>query len=98
MDPGEFAGAWFFLIWTLGEKKILNPFDRKYLRVVEISDHPVVLEIFEQKGQPLRSVRAHAEIDNPIMNLGIDFNVISLRLGGDRLPGSSSPILCDLIL
>lgn len=57
----------------------------------------MVREILKEERQPLRGVCAHAEIDNPIMNLGIDLNLITLRLGGDRLPRPPSAILGDFV-
>ena len=50
MDPRKLARAWIFLIGTLSEEIILDSFGRKQLRVVEIPDHAVMLEIFEQQG------------------------------------------------
>lgn len=98
MDPRELARSWLFLIRTLGQEEILNTFDCKYLSVVEIADHPVVLEIFKQKSQPICGVCAHTEIDHPIMNLGIDLNLMPLWLVGDRLTGAPSAILGHLVL
>ena len=98
MDPGELAWSGLFLIRTLGQEKILYPFDGEQLDIVKISDHSMVLEILKQKGQPICGVCAHAEIDHPIMNLGIDLNLITLRLVGDRLPGAPSAIFGDFVL
>ena len=55
-------------------------------------------EILKEERQPLCGVCAHTEIDNPIVNLGIDLNLITLRLGGDRLPRPPSAVLGDFIL
>lgn len=93
MDPGELARPRLLLGPRSGKKKIVNSLDRKYLCVVEVADHAVVLEVFEQKGQPLRGVCAHAKIDEPAMNFRIDFDFILLWLKGDRPAGSPSTVL-----
>lgn len=93
MNTRELARAWLFLIRTLGEEIILDSFDREQLRVVEVPDHAVMLEVLEQQGQPLRGVCADTKINDPIVNLGVDLNFISLRLVGDRLPRTSSAVL-----
>ena len=57
-----------------------------------------MLEILEQKRQPLRGIRAHAKIDDAIVNRRINFDSISLWFKGDRLPGPSSTVLSNFTL
>ena len=52
MDPGKFARTRLFLCRRFRNKIILNPSHCEQLRVVEVANHPVVLEILKKKGQP----------------------------------------------
>jgi hypothetical protein len=98
VDSGKLARPRLFLGRRPSKKIILNSLNRKYLCVVEVPDHPVMLEILEQKSQPLRGIRAHAKIDDPIVDCGVNLYIISFRLVGDRLPRSTSPIFGNFIL
>lgn len=43
----ELPGFWLFLIWGFSNKVILDPFYCEQLSIVEISNHPMMLEIFK---------------------------------------------------
>lgn len=96
MNPGKLTRPRFFLAGSFRDEIILDAVDRQKLRVIEVADHPVMGKILEQKGKPAGRVGAHREVDIPSMDLGIDIDIEFLRLGGDRLPRSSSAILGDL--
>jgi len=98
MNPLELTRPWLFLRRRLSKKKIFHTFYCKKLRVVKISDHPVVLEIFKQKGQPLCRICPDAKVDHPVVDFRIDLNLITLWLVGDRLTGPSSAIFGDFVL
>ena len=98
MDPGELAWSGLLLIRTLGQEKILCPFEGEQLDIVKISDHPVVLEIFKQKSQPLCRICPDAKVDHPVVDFRIDLNLITLRFIGDRLPRASSAVFGDFVL
>lgn len=57
----------------------------------------MVLEVLKEKGEPLRGVCAHAEIDHSVVDLGVDFDLIALWLVGDRLAWSPSAIFRNFI-
>ena len=50
MDPSELPRTWLLLIRRVGKEKILNAIHAKQLHVIEIADHPMMLEVLEQKS------------------------------------------------
>lgn len=98
MDPLELTRPRFFLSRGVGKEKIFHTSHCEQLRIVKIANHPMMREIFKEKGQPSGGISTHPEVDNSLMNFSIDLNLISLWLGGDRLPGSASAVFCNFIL
>jgi len=47
MGPCEFSRTWLFLVWGPGKEKVLNSFYREHLGIVEVPNHPMMLEIFK---------------------------------------------------
>ena len=55
-------------------------------------------EVFKEKGQPISGVCPDAKVDHAIMDLRVDLDLMTFWLVGDRLPGTSSAILCHFFL
>ena len=52
MHACSLTGSGFFLIRSLGYEVVFNLLHREELGIIKIPDHPVVGEVFEQKGYP----------------------------------------------
>lgn len=98
MDTLELTRPGLFLSRGVGKKKIFYTSHCEQLRVVKIANHPMMREIFKEKGQPSGGISTHAEVDNPIMDFRVEIDLVALWLVGDRLPRTASAILCDFIL
>ena len=97
MDPRKLAPARLFLIRTLSEEIILDSFGREQLCVIEIPDHAVVGEVFEQDGDPALGVRPDGKGDRVANETAPDFDREGFcRLGNCRLTLPPSAILRHL--
>lgn len=91
------ARAWLALLRACRNEVVTNTLGGEQLGVVEISDHAMVGEVFEQDGDPAVGIRPYGKGDGVANETAPDFDRDGFRrLGNCRLTLPPSAILRDL--